>query len=42
VRVRTLEADEVQQHDPDRLAFWNLNTPEEFAEAERRATLSSS
>ena len=40
VRVRTLRAEEVEEYDPDRLAFWNLNTPEEFAEAERRAALS--
>lgn len=42
VQVRTLGAEEVEQYDPDRLAFWNLNTPEEFAEAERRASLSGS
>ncbi len=37
VRVRTLAPEETAVHDPDGLAFWNLNTPEEFAEAERRA-----
>jgi molybdopterin-guanine dinucleotide biosynthesis protein A len=37
VKVRTLTETEVQQYDPDHLAFWNLNTPEEFSEAERRA-----
>lgn len=38
VRVRILTPEEVNQHDPSGLAFWNLNTPEEFAEAERRAS----
>jgi molybdopterin-guanine dinucleotide biosynthesis protein A len=38
VRVRRLTAAELDRYDPDRLAFWNLNTPEEFAEAERRAS----
>ena len=38
VRVRTLSGEEIRQHDPGGLAFWNLNTPEEFAEAERRAS----
>jgi molybdopterin-guanine dinucleotide biosynthesis protein A len=38
VKVRTLTEAEVQRYDPDHLAFWNLNTPEEFSEAERRAT----
>jgi molybdopterin-guanine dinucleotide biosynthesis protein A len=37
VKVRFLEMDAVQALDPTGLAFWNLNTPEEFAEAERRA-----
>lgn len=37
VRVRELTAEELRLHDPDGLAFWNLNTPEEFARAERRA-----
>jgi molybdopterin-guanine dinucleotide biosynthesis protein A len=37
VKVYTLKPDEVKRLDPDGLAFWNLNTPEEFAEAERRA-----
>lgn len=40
VRVRVLEPGDVQRLDPSGLAFWNLNTPEEFAEAERRARLS--
>lgn len=37
VKVRKLTAEELRQFDPDGLAFWNLNTPEEFSEAERRA-----
>ncbi len=41
VRVRKLSTVEITQHDPDGLAFWNLNTPEEFSEAERRASLSA-
>ncbi len=41
VRVRKLSAEEMRQHDPDSLAFWNLNTPDEFSEAERRASLSA-
>ncbi len=40
VRVRTLTLEEIAPHDPDRLAFWNLNTPAEFADAEGRAALS--
>lgn len=38
VRVRILTPEEIQQHDPDGLAFWNVNTPDEFAEGERIAT----
>jgi molybdopterin-guanine dinucleotide biosynthesis protein A len=37
VKVRKLTHEELQQFDPEGLAFWNLNTPEEFSEAERRA-----
>jgi molybdopterin-guanine dinucleotide biosynthesis protein A len=37
VKVRVLQPDEVKVHDPSGLAFWNLNTPEEFIEAEVRA-----
>lgn len=40
VRVRVLAPEEIQQCDPSGLAFWNVNTPEEFAEAERLAQLS--
>jgi molybdenum cofactor guanylyltransferase len=39
VKVRVLQPDEVKTYDPSGLAFWNLNTPEEFAEAEQRAKL---
>jgi molybdopterin-guanine dinucleotide biosynthesis protein A len=39
VQVRILQPDEVNLFDPTGLAFWNLNTPEEFAEAENRAKL---
>ena len=38
VTVHVLTLDEVNQLDPDGLAFWNVNTPEEFAEAERIAS----
>ncbi len=38
VRVRKLTADELQRYDPDGLAFWNVNTPAEFAQAESRAS----
>ena len=37
VKVRILQPEEIKLHDPSGLAFWNLNTPEEFSEAERRA-----
>jgi molybdopterin-guanine dinucleotide biosynthesis protein A len=37
VRVRELTADDLARYDPDGLAFWNVNTPQEFAAAERRA-----
>ena len=39
VKVRTLTANEVKAFDPSGLCFWNLNTPEEFVEAEKRAKL---
>jgi molybdopterin-guanine dinucleotide biosynthesis protein A len=35
VKVRLLTPEEIQGYDPLGLAFWNVNTPEEFAEAER-------
>lgn len=34
VRVRTLTLEEIARFSPDGLAFWNLNTPEEFVRAE--------
>lgn len=37
VKVRTLADAEVKSLDPSGLCFWNLNTPEEFIEAEKRA-----
>ena len=37
VKVHELSSEEIKQLDPDRLAFWNVNTPDEFAEAERIA-----
>ncbi|MBI2757632.1 MAG: molybdenum cofactor guanylyltransferase [Chloroflexi bacterium] len=40
VNVRVLTLDEVDRYDPARLAFWNVNTPEDFTEAEQRARLS--
>lgn len=39
VKVRILQPEETTAYNPSGLAFWNLNTPEEFAEAERRAKL---
>jgi molybdopterin-guanine dinucleotide biosynthesis protein A len=38
VKVRVLTSDELNRYDPAGLAFWNVNTPEEFAEAEKLAT----
>ncbi|HUF00317.1 MAG TPA: molybdenum cofactor guanylyltransferase [Anaerolineales bacterium] len=37
VKVRVLTSDEIKQYDPSGLAFWNVNTPEEFSKAERIA-----
>lgn len=37
VKVRVLTPDEIKQFDPSGLAFWNVNTPEEFMEAEKIA-----
>jgi molybdopterin-guanine dinucleotide biosynthesis protein A len=34
VKVRVLDSDEVKSFDPSGLCFWNLNTPEEFLQAE--------
>jgi molybdopterin-guanine dinucleotide biosynthesis protein A len=38
VVVRRFTSPELSRYDPDGLAFWNVNTPEEFAEAEQRAS----
>jgi len=38
VKVRVLTLEEIKSADPDGLAFWNVNTPEEFAKAEKLAT----
>lgn len=38
VQVRVLTPEEIKPYDPLGLAFWNVNTPEEFAEAEKIAT----
>ncbi|MEW6239826.1 MAG: molybdopterin-guanine dinucleotide biosynthesis protein MobB, partial [Chloroflexota bacterium] len=40
VKVREWTTEEIARLDPSGLAFWNVNTPEEFAEAERLARLS--
>jgi len=37
VNVRRLSSQEIKNYDPSGLCFQNLNTPEEFAEAEKRA-----
>ncbi len=37
VKVRTLQPEEIRPYDQAGLAFWNLNTPEEFARAETLA-----
>jgi molybdopterin-guanine dinucleotide biosynthesis protein A len=37
VKVRVLTSGEIQHYDPSGLAFWNVNTPEEFLEAEKIA-----
>jgi molybdenum cofactor guanylyltransferase len=37
VKVRVLTSDEWKQFDPDGLAFWNVNTPDEFIQAEQLA-----
>lgn len=41
VKVRKLTADELTRYDPDGLAFSNVNTPAEFAAAEKRASARS-
>ena len=42
VKVRVLTSDEIKSYDPSGLAFWNVNTPEEFAKAEELVTSQSS
>ena len=37
VKVRVLSSEELKLSDPSGLAFWNVNTPEEFTKAERLA-----
>jgi molybdopterin-guanine dinucleotide biosynthesis protein A len=37
VKVRVLTPDEIKEYDPSGLAFWNVNTPEEFSNAEALA-----
>ena len=37
--VRVLLPEETARFDPQGLAFWNINTPEEFQQAEERARL---
>ena len=37
VKVRVLTLAEIQTYDPSGLAFWNVNTPEEFSKAETLA-----
>lgn len=38
VKVHTLTVQDIRQYDPSGLAFWNVNTPEEFMEAEQIAS----
>ena len=37
VKVRLLTPEELKRYDPSGLAFWNVNTPEEFTKAEKIA-----
>jgi len=39
INARILQPEEIKPYNPLGLAFWNLNTPEEFFEAEQRAKL---
>jgi len=41
VKVRVLTLEEIKSADAEGLAFWNVNTPEEFAKAEKLATSQS-
>ncbi len=38
VNLRFMSPEEVVQHDPDQIAFWNVNTTEELRRAERMAS----
>lgn len=37
VKVKTVSPDEIKSFDPSGLCFWNVNTPEEFQQAEKLA-----
>jgi molybdopterin-guanine dinucleotide biosynthesis protein A len=37
VNIRYMDGEEILRYDPDRLAFFNINTPEDLKEAERFA-----
>lgn len=37
VKVYTLSSEDIRRYDPSGLAFWNVNTPEEFMKAEEIA-----
>jgi molybdopterin-guanine dinucleotide biosynthesis protein A len=41
VKVRVLTPKEIKEYDPSGLAFWNVNTPEEFSKAETLAQSSA-
>jgi molybdopterin-guanine dinucleotide biosynthesis protein A len=41
VKIRLLTSEELQRYDPSGLAFWNVNTPEEFTKAEGLAQRNS-
>ena len=41
VKVRVLTPKEIKEYDPSGLAFWNVNTPEEFSKAETLALSSA-
>jgi molybdopterin-guanine dinucleotide biosynthesis protein A len=42
VKVHILASEDIRRYDPSGLAFWNVNTPEEFAKAEELAKNNSS
>jgi molybdopterin-guanine dinucleotide biosynthesis protein A len=41
VKVRVFTPGELKEFDPDGLAFWNVNTPDEFLQAEQLAQTKS-